>query len=198
MDQPHGSAVPSARPARGALARRLYLEGASMAEIRRQTGLSSATVYYWIDRERGPDGTFLFNPVPRRTAHPVGGRPAKARDARGPANAPANAPGKPDRRGLLKRLWRAAERQIDEIEGRLARAAEPGDEAPRPEPEKDARALAVLARTLRELTALEAETRKRRKVKDQDGTVRDLDTFRRELARRLDRLREGGDGAGVS
>ena len=194
MDQPHGSAVPSARPARGALARRLYLEGASMAEIRRQTGLSSATVYYWIDRERGPDGTFLFNPVPRRTAPPVGGRPAKVRDAK----APASASGKPDRRGLLKRLWRAAERQIDEIEGRLVRAAEPGDEAPRPEPEKDARALAVLARTLRELTALEAEAKKRRKAKDQDGTVRDLDTFRRELARRLDRLREGGDGAGVS
>ena len=190
MDQPHGSAVPSARPARGALARRLYLEGASMAEIRRHTGLSSAGVYYWIDREMGPDGTFLFNPVPRRTAHPVGGQPAKAR-----AEKPS---GKPDRRGLLKRLWRAAERQIDDIEGRLARAADPGDEAPRPEPEKDARALAVLARTLRELTALEAEAKKRRKAKDQDGTVRDLDTFRRELARRLDRLREGGDGPGVS
>ncbi len=189
MDQPHGSAVPSARPARAVLARRLYLEGASMAEIRRQTGLSNAGVYYWIDRERGPDGTFLFNPVPRRTAHPVGGQPAKAR-----AEKPSC---KPDRRGLLKRLWRAAERQIDEIEGRLARAADPSD-TPRPEPEKDARALAVLARTLRELTALEAEARKRRKAKDQDGTVRDLDTFRRELSRRLDRLREGGDGTGVS
>lgn len=190
MDQPHGSAVPSARPARGALARRLYLEGASMAEIRRQTGLSSATVYYWIDREMGPDGTFLFNPVPRRTAPPVGGQPAKARDAKAP-----NPSGKPDRRGLLKRLWRAAERQIDEIETRLARAADP-EAAPRPDSEKDARALAVLARTLRELTALEAEARKRRKAKDQDDTVRDLDTFRRELARRLDRLRAGGDGAG--
>lgn len=197
MEQPHGSAVPSARPARGALARRLYLEGASMAEIRRQTGLSSAGVYYWIDREMGPDGTFLFNPVPRRTAHPVGGQPAKARTARGPANAPANASGKPDRRGLLKRLWRAAERQINEIEDRLARVADPS-EAPRPEPEKDARALAVLARTLRELTALEAEAKKRRKAKDQDGTVRDLDTFRRELARRLDRLREEGDGPDAS
>ena len=195
MEQPHGSAVPSARPARGALARRLYLEGASMAEIRRQTGLSSATVYYWIDRERGPDGTTLFNPVPRRTAPPVGGQPAKARSS---DKLPPAASGKPDRRGLLKRLWRAAERQIDEIEGRLARAAEPGDQAPRPEPEKDARALAVMARTLRELTALEAEAKKRRKAKDQDGTVRDLDTFRRELARRLDRLREGGDGAGAS
>ncbi|MFG1207791.1 hypothetical protein V5F79_19170 [Xanthobacter flavus] len=193
MEQPHGSAVPSARPARGALARRLYLEGASMAEIRRQTGLSSAGVYYWIDREMGPDGTFLFNPVPRRTAHPVGGQPAKARTEK-PSRTPS---GKPDRRGLLKRLWRAAERQINEIEDRLARAADPS-EAPRPEPEKDARALAVLARTLRELTALEAEAKKRRKAKDQDGTVRDLDTFRRELARRLDRLREGGDGPGVS
>ncbi|WP_237355942.1 hypothetical protein [Xanthobacter sp. YC-JY1] len=197
MEQPHGSAVPSARPVRGALARRLYLEGASMAEIRRQTGLSSAGVYYWIDREMGPDGSFLFNPVPRRTAHPVGGQPAKARAAQASNNRSSNPSGKPDRRGLLKRLWRAAERQINEIEDRLARAADPGA-APRPEPEKDARALAVLARTLRELTALEAEAKKRRKAKDQDGTVRDLDTFRRELARRLDRLREGGDGTGVS
>ncbi len=168
-----------------------------MAEIRRQTGLSSAGVYYWIDREMGPDGAFLFNPVPRRTAHPVGGQPAKARAAQASSNRSSNPSGKPDRRGLLKRLWRAAERQINEIEDRLAHAADPSD-APRPEPEKDARALAVLARTLRELTALEAEDRKRRKAKDQDGTVRDLDTFRRELARRLDRLREGGDGPGVS
>lgn len=192
MDQPHGSAVPSARAARGAPARRLYLEGASMAEIRRQTGLSSAAVYYWIDREVGADGATVFSPVPRRTAHPVGGQPAsRAGTAR--ARASGTPSGKPDRRGLLRRLWRAAERQIDEIEERLARAAD-ADAAPRPDSEKEARALAVLARTLRELTALEAEAKKQRKAKDQDGTVRDLDTFRRELARRLDRLREGGDG----
>ncbi|MEP9352061.1 hypothetical protein ABLE93_00530 [Xanthobacter sp. KR7-65] len=175
-------------PARCALARSLYIAGASMAEIRRQTGFSSAGAYYWIDREVTGDGAVRFSPVPRRTVQPAGGRPVPA---------PA---GRPDRKGLLRRLWRAAERQINEIEDRLARAADPvaEDAAPRAaaDTEKDARALAVLARTLRELSALEADARKMRKAKTQDDGIRDLDSFRRELARRLDRLREGGDGAG--
>lgn len=194
MDQPHGKAVP-AGPARsrGALARRLYLEGASMAEIRRQTGFASSNAYYWIDREMAPDGSFSFSPVPRRTAHPPGGRPAGERPG-----AVARPSGRPDRRGLLRRLWRAAERQINEIETRLARATEPASagEAPRApaDTEKDARALAVLARTLRELSVLDKDAGKTRKVKPQDDAVRDLDTFRRELARRLDRLGAEQDG----
>lgn len=42
-------------PASAGLARRLYGEGLPLAEIRHRTGLSRATVYYWIDREVAAD-----------------------------------------------------------------------------------------------------------------------------------------------
>lgn len=167
-----------------AVARRLYLEGLPLAEIARRTGLAPGSVYYWIDREVAPDGTVAVKPVCRRLTLAPGARAAT-----------------PARGHLLARLWRAAERQLDEIEERLLRAALPAeaDAAAPPRPaadaEKDARALAVLARTLRELSALEADAKKTREAQAEHDTVRDLDAFRRELARRLDRLREGGTGA---
>lgn len=179
--------TPRKAPAMAGLARRLYLDGVTVAEIARRTGLKRSSVYYWADREVAPDGAVTLRPVVRRVA-----APAEA------------AAGKPARGPLLARLWRAAERQLDEIEQRLAQAGAslPEGEPPQPraaaDTEKDARALAVLARTLRELSALEAEGRKtwqeNRKAKAEDDAVRDLDTFRRELARRLDRLRAGGNG----
>lgn len=172
------SASPPRRaPAGAALARQLYLEGLPMAEIARRTGLSPGSVYYWIDREVAADGSATLSPLRRRRPLTPGPRAAAA--ARG---------------HLLGRLWRAAERQLDEIEQRLH--AGDAEAAPRlpADAEKDARALAVLARTLRELAALEADAHKTRKARADDDTVRDLDAFRRELARRLDRLRAGGAG----
>ncbi|MFG1347264.1 hypothetical protein V5F59_20425 [Xanthobacter autotrophicus DSM 431] len=173
---------PRKAPPRAALARQLYQDGLPLAEIGRRTGLKPASVYYWIDREVAPDGSVTLNPVCRRLTLAAGVRDAQ-----------------PARGHLLARLWRAAERQLDEIEQRLERAPFGDGAAPaRPsgDAEKDARALAVLARTLRELSALEAEAHKSRlKAKAEHDTVRDLDAFRRELARRLDRLRAGGDGA---
>jgi len=133
----------------------------------------------------------------KETARRTGLKPA----ARRVTLAPGTRSAAPARGHLLSRLWRAAERQLDEIEQRLAAAVPPEADAPAGPPrpaadaEKDARALAVLARTLRELSALEAEAQKSRKVKAEDDAVRDLDTFRRELARRLDRLRADGAGA---
>ncbi|MGQ3672542.1 hypothetical protein ACT6QG_09120 [Xanthobacter sp. TB0136] len=61
--------------------------------------------------------------------------------------------------------------------------------------EKDARALALIARTLRELTAAEDEAIRTHAATGEDDHVRDLDEFRRELAHRLERLCAGG-GAG--
>jgi hypothetical protein len=106
----------------------------------------------------------------------------------------------------MARLWRAAERQVAHIEARVeALGADCAADT-----EKDARALAVLARTLRELTALEDAARARRPAAggtaapaappasegEGDGAAfRDLDAFRSELARRLDGLRAGGTGA---
>ena len=117
------------------------------------------------------------------------------------ASQPARrAAGGSPRSRLLARLWRAAERQVAEIEARIAAAglvAGAGEPRAAADMEKDARALALLARTLRELSAAEGEGAPvKGKAASEDDTVRDLDVFRRELARRLDRLREGGPGAG--
>lgn len=175
------SLPPPRVPAMARLARRLYLDGLPVAEIAHRTGLKVSKLYYWIDRVVAADGTVAFSPAPRRTVGP---------------QAQLQVPPKSERDMLLARLWRAAERQLDEIEDRIARAgAEDASDAARPDAEKDARALAVLARTLRELSTLDDAAQRPRKLKAADDAVRDLDTFRRELARRLDRLRADGEGA---
>lgn len=102
------------------------------------------------------------------------------------------------RRPLVRRLWSAAEKQVAEIEARLASL--PGDPALL---ERDAKILAVIARTLRDLVALEAETHPECPVPEREDhagmPVRSLEAFRAELAQRLDALRRerpGPDPAG--
>lgn len=92
-----------------------------------------------------------------------------------------------DRAALVGRMWRAADAQVREIEDRLAQ------EAPEPDArERDARLLAVLARTLRELSALEAPKQKQTAAPaDDDAVPRDLDELRRSLARKLEALIAG-------
>lgn len=95
------------------------------------------------------------------------------------------------RRALIARLWRTAARQVRGIERRLA--GEPQEPAER---ERDARVLAVLAMTLRELAAFDAAERDSGRTRqiaadDNDAVPRDIDELRRELARRLDGLRGG-------
>lgn len=166
-------------PATAGLARQLYAEGLPIAEICARTGLSTGVAYHWIDREVGPDGAVALKPQARRARNTFPIRPEESPRGR-----------------LLARLWRTAERQVAEIEARMHHAAE-GEGTPRPsaDGEKDARALALIARTLRELTAAEDAAGKAARdtpaqpAKDADDTVRDLDEFRRELARRLERLR---------
>lgn len=191
------SAGASGVPAEAGLVRQLYGQGVPLTEIARRTGLSTTTLYRWIDRRVSADGTVVFDPLPRRRPPVVG------------AKAAANGAGRAGRARarLLARLWFAAERQVDEIEARMGEAP-PGDVARRVDAEKDAKALALLTRTLRELAAIEDEARgtkgrgKGSARKGATGTegdtngadVRDRDAFRRELARRLDRLRGEGPG----
>ena len=97
-----------------------------------------------------------------------------------------------DRAALVKRMWRAADTQVREIENRLLR------DAPEPlERERDARVLAVLAKTLRELSALD-ETREDKQTVtpvDDDAVPRDMGELRRSLARKLEALVAGGSAA---
>jgi hypothetical protein len=99
------------------------------------------------------------------------------------------------RRAVVGQLWRAAKRQIDAHEDHLCDLPK-GSTAS----EADAKALATLARTVRELVAIE-EPQAVKKDKQTDDLsaadgLRHVAELRRELARRLEALarREMGEG----
>jgi hypothetical protein len=89
-----------------------------------------------------------------------------------------------DRSELIERLFAAAERQIDEIAARAAgRAGIPDD--------RDIRALGALARTIDLLIGLERDEAARRAAVDKHEGRGDIDQLRRDLARRIESLRNG-------
>jgi hypothetical protein len=87
------------------------------------------------------------------------------------------------RGALIARLWSTADRQVREIDKRLRRGRqEPGER------ERDARVLAVLVRTLRDLSAFDEASNATAAAMDQDehdDMPTDIDEFRNELARRI-------------
>jgi hypothetical protein len=118
-------------------------------------------------------------------------------------------PRTPARRRVVCRLWNTAEQQVAEIEARLAAGGDPAAL------ERDAKTFAIIARTVRDLVAIDAEaeaqTQEKRRPhaakdaratpqannEDSDFASRDIEEFRAELARRLDALRaqRGPDSA---
>jgi hypothetical protein len=101
------------------------------------------------------------------------------------------------RHRIVSQLWRAAERQVNAVEARLLTLAD--------EPlalEREAKTLGIIARTVRELLAIEEEKAKAKgagKADDsnQPDAARTVAEFRRELAEKLEQLRaeRAGDGA---
>jgi hypothetical protein len=91
------------------------------------------------------------------------------------------------RKTVVNKLWSAARRQLAAHEARLDGLA-PGAAAS----ESEAKALAILARTVRELVALEASTSTQATKASDDLTaaagLEQLAGLRAELARRLDEL----------
>jgi hypothetical protein len=167
-----------------ALMRRRYVDGVPVDQILAEFKVSRGTLYHWLDGgpQRGPRH---LPPIPRR---------GKAGTCRGAL--PSGA-----RELLIDRLWRTASRQVQEIENRLAARAhgEAGEPAER---ERDARMLAVLVKTLRELAALDeankdAASAAQPEPEDDDPVPRDIDEFRRELARRIQAFVGSEDGAAV-
>jgi hypothetical protein len=154
-------------------ARTLYADrNVPVPVIAAKLGISRHAVYYAVN---GAGGT--LPPLPRRRA-----------DAR---RTPSG-----HRLLLVQRLWRTAERQVREIEQRLLRndyaAGERGE---------DAHVLAVVVKTLRELAALENPDTGKPKDKDttdDDDGPRDIDEFRRELARRMHAFVASRTGGSVS
>jgi hypothetical protein len=91
-----------------------------------------------------------------------------------------------NRKAVVTKLWRAAKRQLEAHEAHL-------DELPKgaAASESDAKALAVLARTVRELVALEGTTASQEAKPDDDlspAGLRHAAELREELARRLEAL----------
>jgi hypothetical protein len=100
--------------------------------------------------------------------------PIKRRDPR--ARIPADT-----RAAVVERLWRAADRQVRDVEKRLRLNDQKPDER-----ERDARVLATTVKTLRDLRALDAARAETEPSAEDDKGIDNLDDFRRELARKMD------------
>ncbi len=84
------------------------------------------------------------------------------------------------RAALAERLWRAAEMQAAEVEARLAAGPRPAAES-----ERDAKTLAVLARTLRELAQSDADATECDDAQSDTPPAEDVEELREQLYERL-------------
>jgi hypothetical protein len=155
-----------------ALLRRRYLEGAAVKTISIETGVRNLDIFYRCLAGEFDDGSGVTPaPIPKRRP----GQRMRGRNA--------------SREALVARLWRTAERQVEEIETRLKAAGL--DLAER---ESNARTLAIVVKTLRELAAFDEARKLRGKGRkapdddDDDAMPRDMDRFRTELAQRINAL----------
>ncbi|MCU4182249.1 hypothetical protein [Bosea sp. BH3] len=112
-------------------------------------------------------------------------------DLEAPAPKPKAKP--TSRKGVVSQLWRAAKRQLDTHEEHLADLPKGAAAS-----EADAKALATLARTVRELVAIEEPQGGRRErqtdeLSPADG-LRHVAQLRQDLARRLEALAAEEEG----
>lgn len=186
--QRHGGAA-GLLPGESGLRALFETGGASIADL---AGLSGWTAARLV-RHATARGWRLGGAPPVETksnAAGASGRPPRRRKRGGGASGGGKAGGDvagraaepADRAALVKRLTDAFERQVAEIEARVeTRTGEPGATG-----ERDARTLAVLAKTLETLIDLDRSARAETPDADEEGA---LDGLREDLARRLDRLR---------
>jgi hypothetical protein len=165
-------------PEQVVLVRRRYVEGATVKSICAESGITNLDILYRCLAGEFPDGSGVpLAPIPlRRSGVRVRGR-AGSRSA------------------LVARLWRTAEKQVEEIEERLTQAG-----LALTEREGNARTLATLVKTLRELAAFdEAQKPRKKEAQDDDDPVpTDIDEFRRELARRMQQFVESRTASRLS
>ncbi len=103
--------------------------------------------------------------------------------------------GTTQRAKLVNRLWLNAQRLMDQIEARMAQSGLKPDDR-----ERDARALALVVRTVRELCAFDAAKRdasreQKPKNANEQPIPRNTDDLRRELARKMEALLQEESGA---
>jgi hypothetical protein len=151
-----------------ALVRRLYAEGWTNKAIMAATGITSVWQLYRCLDGLYPDGSEMPLPLPKVPRR----RKMLGRQA--------------NRKMLIERLWRSAERQVEQIEKRMGKPDTGAEEL-----ERDARSAAIVVRMLRELSSLDAAKRDKAKQQNQpdDASVpRNLDDLRRELARKIEAI----------
>lgn len=144
------------------LARQRYTEGAAVSKILVEASMSLGTLYLWLDG--GPSdehGALRFPAIPRRRV----------------VMAKRRKPLTGGRVSLVNRLWRTAERQVRDVESRMCVDQEPEQR------DRDARLLAVLVKTVRELRTLDTAEQE---VSENEREPDNLDDFRRDLARKID------------
>jgi hypothetical protein len=148
-----------------ALVRRRYLEGATVRAIAAESGTKSQQALYdCLDGRYPDDSGSTPAAIPRR-------KPGMGLVRR-----------KGSRAALIGRMWRTAQKQVKEIENRLKLAG-----LPLAERESGGRMLAVVARTLRELNAVD-EAQKRAESPnstDDEHPPQNIEDLRQALARKL-------------
>lgn len=152
-------------------ARQLYKEGTPTQKILAETGLSRWALYHWLDGGPVTAGVPALPPIGKR-------------NRRAP---------KLKRAELIERMLRAAERQVTGIELQLeGTRQEPG------EAERNVRTLAVLAKTMQSLAALDAQHKRaapKPKAAKNESMPRTIDELRRSLARKLEAIITERDSA---
>jgi hypothetical protein len=150
---------------------------AALLGISRRTLTARVPEWEWKPRKTGAREISKIRSPAVKGEKPKLVREAKPRKGAGePPRAPA------ERVALIERLQKVVEREIDAVEQVLTTLGA----SDRNETEGAARTLASLARTLRELAQL--DTAPPAETNNDYSSVRDLDEFRRDLSRRLDRI----------
>jgi len=146
-------------------AREMYVQGFAVAQILAHCPMSLGTLYTCLDGNPFGEDDERWPPVPRRRLVLKPRRRALRTDSV----------------SLVNRLMRTAERQVRDIEVRLAaRTTQPVER------ERDVRMLASLTRVLRDLRALEkSQPAAASAGEDYDEIPEDIDALRRELTARL-------------
>jgi hypothetical protein len=148
----------------------------TVAEICAKYRVSQYVLYMWLAGGPRVNGERMLPPVERRS-------PMRRK--------------RTDREKLVQRLWRAASVQVRTLENRLNASPEPD--------ESSARTMAVMVKTLRDLYELDGPKQKPKAKPEAESSPgakaddpRDIDEFRRELARRIAALDPGraDDAAG--
>lgn len=155
----------------------------SRAEMSDRTGASVSTIARW-EREFARTGTLSGPAASSLEPDPAASPPARAAPRR---KARSKQKRNPSRSRLIRRLYGAIDRNLQQLEQRMTEDAPPTAA----DGERDARALGAAIRNIEKVTELEAATA--RDAQAGSGTAalssEDADRLRLELAERILRLR---------